>query len=651
MRRSLGAALGAPRCAHVTDSVRGRGCGAGPGPGPGPDHDHRRLGRPGLQWRLDLAIPPVADVDGLGVPFDLVGPHDDLFDVATYEFGSQAYADPAFDRDHAARWGMALAFPDVSMTELMTDYQPDVVIETRGYNDLTWLQGQPSDVLAAMADEVAAARVVDPSVEFVLGQLPQVWQPNVSTFDAELPVFAAAQSQPGSRVVAAATGSGFVEGVDTWDLAHYAATGEVKFAAGIADALAGLGVGNGAGAPPTVVNGHWGDATLAVAPGRARRRALSWCAPPGAREEVRVVAGPDELHGLGAAAGARWWAASWEAGGLAPGHRYEFRLQAAQGVRRSVDGFSNVVGVARAADSADSWRRGWRCAPTSLAVTPGVNRLTVGWAAVPTASSYDVTWASDVPGDGGARNVSGGPVVLAGLVGGRQYRGLRPGAQRRRRSGSGCGRDRRCPPCPPPRAGPGEWLARPGSHRLDLSWAPAPGATSYDVTWTGRKLGMRGSAERHRPRRRDPLRARRGAVRRHGDPPQRHRGPVPWPGVSARPRRTGVPAAPRGLRAARVGAAPGDAASGDPGRACHVVRRGGATRRCVLEAWCGRGTTSTTITVRPVPAAPPRSECDPGTSWSRRLVARRTDPDALGGNSGSAADMSRYARRRGGDRG
>ena len=90
-----------------------------------------------------------------------------------------------------------------------------------------------------MADEVAAARAVDPSVEFVLGQLPQVWKPNVSTFNAALPMFAAAQSQPGSRVVAAATGSGFVEGVDTWDVAHYAATGEVRFAAGVADALAG----------------------------------------------------------------------------------------------------------------------------------------------------------------------------------------------------------------------------------------------------------------------------------------------------------------------------------------------------------------------------------------------------------------------------
>lgn len=422
-----------------------------------------------------------------GVPFDLVGPHDDLFDVATYEFGSQAYADPAFDRDHAARWGMALAFPDVSMTELMTDYQPDVVIETRGYNDLTWLQGQPSEVLAAMADEVAAARVVDPSVEFVLGQLPQVWKPNVSTFNAELPVFAAAQSQPGSRVVAAATGSGFVEGVDTWDLAHYAATGEVKFAAGIADALAGLGVGTGAGAPPTVVNGHWGDAALAVAPGEREAR-LSWTVPPGAPEQVvwsRDLTSCTDWARLPVAL----LGTSWDFGGLAPGHRYEIRLQAAKGSAIN-DGFSNVVWVVPTGPADPSPRLG--CAPTSLAVTPGVNRLTVGWAAVPTASSYDVTWASDVPGDGGTRNVSGGPVVLAGLVGGRQYRV----SVQARNDAVGAGAAAVAPgtPAMPAPGRPGRVVVKPGSHRLDLSWAPAPGATSYDITWTGRELGMRGSA-------------------------------------------------------------------------------------------------------------------------------------------------------------
>ena len=40
-----------------------------------------------------------------GVSVDFVGPRDDLWDNVTSQFGSQAYVDPAFDQDHAARWG------------------------------------------------------------------------------------------------------------------------------------------------------------------------------------------------------------------------------------------------------------------------------------------------------------------------------------------------------------------------------------------------------------------------------------------------------------------------------------------------------------------------------------------------------------------
>lgn len=60
--------------------------------------------------------------------------------------GSHDYADPAFDTDPAARWGMALAFPDWPTTELVSTYEPDVVVVLLGLNDVTWLQGGPADV-------------------------------------------------------------------------------------------------------------------------------------------------------------------------------------------------------------------------------------------------------------------------------------------------------------------------------------------------------------------------------------------------------------------------------------------------------------------------------------------------------------------------
>jgi hypothetical protein len=47
------------------------------------------------------------------------------------------------------------------------------------------------------------------------------------------------------------------------------------------------------------------------------------------------------------------------------------------------------------------------------------------------------------------------------------------------------------PPLPSP---PRRVVVKPGSHRLDVTWAPVPGATAYDVTWVGRRRGLGGSA-------------------------------------------------------------------------------------------------------------------------------------------------------------
>ena len=44
-----------------------------------------------------------------GVSVDFVGPRNDLWEYVEAHDGSQAYVDPAFDRDHAAYWGMPLA--------------------------------------------------------------------------------------------------------------------------------------------------------------------------------------------------------------------------------------------------------------------------------------------------------------------------------------------------------------------------------------------------------------------------------------------------------------------------------------------------------------------------------------------------------------
>ena len=81
---------------------------------------------------------------GHGVPVDFVGPRDDLWDNVTGLFGSHAYVDPAFDSDHAARWGRSMTLVeadkgDIPIGQLVTDYHPDVVVEMLGVNDLQFL--------------------------------------------------------------------------------------------------------------------------------------------------------------------------------------------------------------------------------------------------------------------------------------------------------------------------------------------------------------------------------------------------------------------------------------------------------------------------------------------------------------------------------
>jgi lysophospholipase L1-like esterase len=279
-----------------------------------------------------------------GVDVDLVGPRDDLLDADTATFGSQEYVDPDFDRDHAARWGMRLADVQPLAGELAGKHRPEVVVELLGINDLVWAGASPSEVEDGLSDLVTDVRAVDPGVDVVLGELPQVWFEGVSELNSLLADLAERLDTDSSRVVTAATGRGFLEGVDTYDPAHLSATGEVKVAAAVADALAELGIGSPYPRPlPQVPNGPRQPALLTVQPGDGSAD-LSWRSPPGASAEFIWVR--DRSTG-------EPWARlplpvsddTWTAGGLVNGHDYEFRLQSAKGTAVAEDVFSNVVGV------------------------------------------------------------------------------------------------------------------------------------------------------------------------------------------------------------------------------------------------------------------------------------------------------------------
>lgn len=421
---------------------------------------------------------------GSGASVDLVGPNDELHNLTSDPAGALAYADGDFDRDHAARWGMALVDPDATMTSLVETFRPDVVIETRGINDLIWFGRSPGQVVDDVAHEIDEARAVEPEVDFVVAGLPQVWFGGATEYNAMLPGLATDLGEPGSRVVVAGTGVGFSEGVDTWDPAHLSATGEIRFAAAVADALVALGVGTPYPRPwPDVDNGHWGIAHDVVATAQERAARLDWVAPPGGLEQYVWVRDVSE--------NAAWVrlpypvrGEAWTVDGLAAAHTYEFRLQSAKGTAISAD-FSAVAQVTplQPLTAAPG-------AVTGLSVHSAPEQLGLSWDPVPGATSYDVAWAVD-GGSSGLLSVTAPHAVLTGLVPGLEYR-LTVAA----RNGGGTGAPaiatgRPMPRVSPP-ATPRGLRVQPGRHRLRVTWDAGSADTSYDLGVVGETSGYLG---------------------------------------------------------------------------------------------------------------------------------------------------------------
>ena len=367
-------------------------------------------------WRYRLWKHLVAT----GASVDLVGPRDDLFDRRTATFGNHEYADPAFDQDHAARWGMAFANQDYPIGELVSACRPDVVVEALGYNDLTWFSEQPQTVLDQARSFVAAARAADPGVDVVLVALPQTWTAGAAEYDQALAGLASELDTPASRVVEADTSTGFVEWVDTYDPAHLTATGEVKMAADVADALATIGVGAPYPRPlPQVANGPTRPAALSASAGDGTA-SLSWSLPPGADGVYVWVR--DATIGESWKRFATFFTdspGSWTVEGLINYHHYRFRLQAAKGSAVAEHLFSDVVRVTPHPPAP---------ARVRLSLTPGVHRITARWTASAGATSYTVSWkrrGSDRPAQ--VRRTAGTSLRIDRLASHRWYVvGVRP---------------------------------------------------------------------------------------------------------------------------------------------------------------------------------------------------------------------------------
>ncbi|MCW2856173.1 MAG: GDSL-like Lipase/Acylhydrolase [Marmoricola sp.] len=269
-----------------------------------------------------------------GKSVDFVGPHTGLYDSATNTYDNPGYADPNFDQDHAAWWGMSMTHiaDRVNVHDLMISDQPDVVINNLGFNDLEFVD-TPSQLIAAMSQFVTDVRAVNPHVSVILGELTQTWltngsaEPVVTEYNTMLGALAVSLDQPGARVIAAPRPADYVEYVDTYDPAHPNAAGEVKIGKEFSDVLATLPLPNIPAPAPVTFTGAAKVAVVA----RTRAARLSFATPAGATKEAiwkrdLTVGGHWHLIAYAGPSAHHYWAKL-----LRHHHRYAFRLRAYKG--------------------------------------------------------------------------------------------------------------------------------------------------------------------------------------------------------------------------------------------------------------------------------------------------------------------------------
>lgn len=285
-------------------------------------------------WRYRLWQMLQAGADPAS-PVSFVGDRTGLYNPTTNKVDfNRDYLEPGFDQGHHAFWGRTLVDESgrIAAGINATDPKPTVLAVHLGTNDLN--RGAYRGGLS-MTNLIKAARRVDPGVDVVIGRLYPLWNGKeqfnvgyVAGFNRVMGDVARNLDTPDERVIVADTDAGFDPETMTWDGRHPTPTGEVRIAAGFADALATLGIGQGAlgmgtaspaWTPPTP--------TPTVTAGNAGQLTARWTAStPGARNYLlqrRDVTADGRWNDVGTFAPSTL---SNTSSGLVGGRTYAFRI-------------------------------------------------------------------------------------------------------------------------------------------------------------------------------------------------------------------------------------------------------------------------------------------------------------------------------------
>jgi hypothetical protein len=291
-----------------------------------------------------------------GVSPQMVGPNNWLFNNVTNVEGDCSYADPKFEDANDAVWGLTLFSQIDTIGATVTTYQPDYLLVLLGLDDIYWYGISQPDMAANLASFIAAARTARPNIRIVLGLIPPdihqqtdpAFAANVAAYNQTISSTASQLSTAASPIAVAQDGTDINVAADLWDGTHPNANGEVKIAAGFADALASqFQLGSAYPTPfPVLPTGPLTHPQLTVTPSATAGQALlSWTLAPGANGyyvyQKNVTQGDTTFTKLP-------WPLSptqnpWTAGLLVTGDTYDYELQACKGA--DCGAFSNVASV------------------------------------------------------------------------------------------------------------------------------------------------------------------------------------------------------------------------------------------------------------------------------------------------------------------